>query len=381
MSCNQLVRQVVPLLIDAVMVSLDGEQQHHQGVVQWQAAVQQLLHQRLTTNTAKAMHWPALALGAEFTAEHPAPCCVVASAGAAAELPEQVEATLLHRSVPPGHSLQLTWRSAQLRASGRHGLLLLVTAAPPCSHWAVQATLADGRTRQLAAVAAPLPPLLQALQLRWVPRHWGDVMQGVDWQHNATRLLYVPFAGMPAVAGGQPQPVSQVSLAIRGSGSGGTGIMAQVLDAHPLNPELQPGSQQHLPLPPPGRSTQLQAGHAAAVAVSLPRHVWPLSSGACSSGKGVDFSCLAVLLLGTTPPWTLHIQPQQCGSKVDSQDQENILPAIVGVQAGAGAADSVRVAWSGTGSASSGAVQLWDGVAPLGQLLLVSDPRCAYALR
>ncbi|EFN57345.1 hypothetical protein CHLNCDRAFT_57178 [Chlorella variabilis] len=123
------------------------------------------------------------------------------------------------------------------------------------------------------------------------------------------------------------------------------------------------------------------AGHAAAVAVSLPRHVWPLSSGACSSGKGVDFSCLAVLLLGTTPPWTLHIQPQQCGSKVDSQDQENILPAIVGVQAGAGAADSVRVAWSGTGSASSGAVQLWDGVAPLGQLLLVSDPRCAYALR
>jgi hypothetical protein len=46
---------------------------------------------------------------------------------------------------------------------------------------------------------------------------------------------------------------------------------------------------------------------------------------------------------------------------------------VIGVQAGSRAGDSVRVALP--------TVHLWDGLAPLDGLLLVSDPGCSYQLR
>lgn len=394
MSCNQLVRQLVPVLIDATMASLDEQ---HVSVAQRQEAVQQLLQHRLAANVARAMHWPPSARHELHTLQGQVtqPCAArVLGDAAAQQASELVTAPILQRQVQPASSLRTTWDAARLQAAGGHGLLLLVTAAPPCSHWAVRATLQDGSIQALAALSAPLPPLVPALQSRWVPRHWAEVMRGVDWQHNATRLLYVPFAGH-GKAGPQQQPLARLDVVILGSRGGGTALLAQVLHRHPLEQaEQDPATdsrQQELRLLQPGQAASLQAPHPAALPLTLPRHTWPLSSAACGAGRGASLPCLAVLLLGSSPPWALHIQQhstpvgnrqRERGGSTSSEQRPGILPAVIGVRAGAGAADSVRVASLGkpAGSGAS-AVPLWDGVGPADRLLLISDPHCTYRLR
>ena len=376
-SCNQLVRQLVPLLVDATLVSLDRSVDN---MARQHAAVQRLARERLTLNVAAAMHWPPAAGEAAATAA-PAPNAFCTASAAAVWDPKRltfasVTSAMLLQAVPPGHTLQLTWDAAQLRAAGRHGLLLLATAAPPCSHWEVDVTLADGSTRQLSGMAAPLPPLTPSLQERWVPRHWADVMQGMDWQHNATRLLYIAFTGGAAAAEHcQAQRLSRVNLTIRGSTSGGTALMAQLLDDHPLS-----RTGHALQLQPPPQAARLQKGHAIAVLLRLPQHVWPRCDAACGQST-IQLACLAVLLLGSKPPWTLVIEPHQCEAGAVS-----ILPALVGVAQAADTSDSIRVAApintrAAAGSSVAAEVPLWEAMASLHAHLLISDPQCAYTLR
>lgn len=375
MSCNQLVRQLVPLLADAALASLDGEQ--HGGLQQRQAATRQLLHRRLTTGMARALQWPAGGESDEATAalRPPSQPCALAAAPPPAAKVQLVSEPLMLRSVLPGRLLHLAWDGAAAAAAGAGGLLLLASAAPPCSHLEVRARLADGGDRELAAVAAPLPPLLPSLQQRWVPRHWARVMQGIDWQHNATRLLYLPLSQVADGGGAAAAAAAtRITLTVRGSESGGTALVAQLLASHPL--EARGG----LRLPPLGQATELPAGHPAALLLHLPQRAWPLDDRACRGSIGgrralASPACWAVLLLGSTPPWALRIQPRQCSASPGQPPL--LLPAVVGVQAGEGAGDSVRV----VGGGAAGSVALWDGVSPLQRLMLVSDPRCAYSLR
>ena len=372
-SCNQLLRQLVPLLVDIALLSLD---QRHGSTAQQQAAVQQLLQQRLATNMAGALGLPAATAeneAARSAALPPQQACAMDQATTSAEEMwqtvrpiEPVAAALLHQGVQPGSMLRLSWDARQLQAAGAHGLLLMATAAPPCSHWGVAAVHLNGSTRQLAHTAASLPPLLPELQQRWVPRYWLDLVQGVSWMHNATRLLYVPFTG---AAG---RPLASISLAAQGSTSGSTAVLAQVLDAHPSQIQLQ--------LPPPGTVAHLSPCHAAALALQLPQQQWPLDGDACSRGSSaLGASCLTLLLLGSTPPWNLRIQTQQCGNGDGAQLR--ILPALVAVQTGTVATDSVRVAMGPSAGSQGAVVQLWSGMTPLDQLLFISDPSCAYTLR
>lgn len=368
MSCNQLVRQLVPLLVDAAAASM---RQLPGGTAQRQAAIQRLLQQSLATNVAGAL----ALLAADGAPQQQQPqqqqaCAAGALAAAAAmeKAPQLVDTALLMGAVSPGQLVRLRWEASDLLEMGGHGLLLLVTAAPPCSHLAVAAEHADGSYSQLAATSAALPSLALGLQSRWVPRHWQELMAGVDWQHNATRLLYVPFA---AADGGQP--LSNIDVAVLGSDGGGTLVLGQVLDA--------PLTQNMVQLLPPGSGTAVLPGdHTAAVALKLPAQAWPGSaSGSCTAGNTVSISCLGALLLGSTPPLSLHIQAEQCRGNPIAQ----LLPAVLSVATSASPADSVRVAGGGVEPGGAIAVvDLWDGLEPgARQLLLLTDPGCSYALR
>ena len=370
-SCNQLVRQLVPLLVDTALLSLDPR---HGSTAQQRAAVQQLLHRRLATNVAGALGLHAKAAEnepASGASLPPQQACAMdqetaaaEGAGLAAQPIEPITAALMHRQVQPGSTLRLSWDASQLQAAGASGLLLMTTAAPPCSHWEVVAVHFNGSSRQLAHAAAPLPPLLPELQQRWVPRYWLDLMQGVSWLQNATHLLYVPFTD--AASG---QPFASISLTAEGSACGSTTVLSQVLDAHPAQTRLQ--------LPAPGTAVHLPTGHAAALALQLPQQQWPLDGSGC--GRGSRASCLALLVLGSTPPWNLRIQAQRCGSGDGAQLR--ILPALASVQAGTAGTDSVRVVAGASAGSRGAVVQLWSGMTPLDRLLLISDPSCAYTLR
>lgn len=382
-SCNQLVRQLVPLIVDATLATLDdgapGE------LRQRQAAVQALLRRRLATNAAAALGLHPFEQQRPHPGLWPQPhsaCSLAATAAAAAadgQLPaEAVEDSLLRRHVPPGGTLRLSWNSEQAAGAGWRGLLLLVMAAPPCSGLSVAVRQADDEGssggsggQELAEVAAALPPLLPALQQRWVPRHWQEVMRGIDWQQNATRMVYVPFVSAVRPSG-KRQP--SVEVVVQGSAGGGSLLLAQALAASPAEaPALQ--------LQPPGRQAALPAGHAAALRLQLPQRAWPPGADACRPAGGQRTgspACLLQLLVGGTPPWSLRIQQQRCADGGGAA----LTPAVLAVQAGGAGSDSVRLAgddssWGGPG----GAVRLWDGVASLDQLWLVSDPSCPLALR
>lgn len=373
-SCNQLVRQLAPLLVDATAASLQPG-----STAERQAAIQQMLQHRLATDAAAALgqKGPERAAAAAAAASAPAQGCAIdRHPGAASEqTPPLIDAPLFIGRVPAGALVRLAWDAGRLQGDGGHGLLLLVHAAPPCSQWSLVTTPLEGPSRQLAPAAAALPPLLPRLQQRWVPRHWEDLVGGIDWQQNATRLLYLPFQG-PA-----GEQLDTISTGVVGGASGDTLLLAQVLPSDPLRHPLQ--------LKKPGgsccsKAALLPDGHPAVRALQLPRDAWPL--GGCPGGARslLNRDCLLAVLLGTTPPWNLHIQARACDTARGHPD--GLLPAVVGMAAGAAPAVSVRVATpaepSSAGS-SSGVVQLWDGMQGVesGRLLLVSDPGCSYSLR
>ena len=368
-SCNQLVRQLVPLLVDATAASLQGG-----STAERQAVIQQLLHRRLATDTAAAMAQLVPAADgepAQVAAATPARSACgadVLEAAAAQHEPKQIHSPLLLRQALAGSVAKLAWNASEHVQQDGDGLLLLAHAAPPCSQWSVVATAA-GDARQLAGGAAPLPPLLPRLQERWVPRHWLDLVHGVDWRQNATRLLYVPFTD---AAG---QQLERLTVTVAG-GAGGAAVLAQVLRAHPL--------QQPLQLAGPGSApVVLAAKHAAAVGLQLPHAAWPLGSAACDGS--LSLGCLAQLLVGSLPPWNLLIRAQQCDRYASYPG--GLLPAVVGLSRGRLPADAVRLAAGAVpGSASGGSmlVLLWDGMEAVGgggTLLFISDPGCTYSLQ
>lgn len=387
-SCNQLVRQLVPVIVDAALMSLDDGAIG--GLAERQAAVQSLLRRRLATNAAAALGLHPAAeqtLEQGITRQSRSACGTepLAAAAAAAQQPaEAVRGSLVRRHVAPGTTLRLSWDGAQAADAGWQGLLLLATAAPPCSDLSVTVQQAEaggssaGSRTQLAGLAAPLPPLLPALQQRWVPRHWAEVMRGIDWQQNATQVLYVPFAPGDAPAE-ERRPSIEVTM--RGSASGGSLLVAQAVANSPAQgPALE--------LAPTGRQATLPAGHAAALRLQLPQRSWPLGGAVCRPAKGRPprpAACLLQLLVGSTPPWSLRIQQQRCsgdGGGGGQQGEAGLTPAVLAVQAGSAAGDSVRLAGGGGfGGGSGSAVQLWNGVAPLDQLWLISDPSCDLTLR
>lgn len=377
MSCNQLVRQLVPLLVDAAAASLQAPPD---GTPARQAAIQALLQQRLATNAARALALPRADSAATAPQQRQQACPINEAAAAAAEerAPQPVSSQLLAGPVGPGRLLRLRWEAEDFRHEGGHGLLLLLSAAPPCSHLAVAASYADGSVRSLTGEAAVLPPLGPGLQASWVPRPWLEVLDGIHWQRNATRLLYLPFGG----DSGSGPALGLVDVAVQGSQEGGTSVLGQVLTAAPTEAPLQ--------LPAPGTraaaALQLLEEHAAAVALQLPWWAWPGGGAgdACSDGLGLSLACLPALVLGDTPPWRLRIQAQQCSSgPPGDEDSAQLLPALLGVASSTAPADAVRVAASGGQPGSAGAaVALWDGLDPARrQLLLLSDPSCTYTLR
>lgn len=378
-SCNQLVRQVVPVIVDATLMSLDDSSTG--GLRDRQAAVQALLLRRLATNAAEALGLQAAADQRQEPehAQHLQSTCGQELMAAGHPPAEAVTDSLLRRHVAPGATLRLSWDGAQAAAAGWQGLLLLVTAAPPGSGLSVtvQGAVAEGNgsCTQVAGLAVALPPLLPSLQQRWVPRHWAEVMGGIDWQQNATRVLYVPFAPGGVSAS---ERRSSIEVAMTGGAPSGSLLLAQAVTASPAEaPALE--------LPLPGRQAALPAGHAAVLRVHLPQRWWPLGTAACEPSAGQapsSLPCLQQLLLGGTPPWRLRIQQSHCGSGSGQDGDATLTPALLAVRAGSAAGDGVRLAGAGGFGAGSGsAVQLWDGLGPLDRLWLVSDPSCSLTLR
>lgn len=375
MSCNQLVRLLVPLLVDATAASL------HPGssTIEHQEAIHLMLQHRLAISTGAALRIESAA-GAVAAAgqqqEQQAACPIEQLVAADTRLPAPIDTQLFVAQVPAGRLVRLTWDAADLAGDGAHGLLLLTHVAQPCSQLRITAATSGGEWRPLAATAAALPPLLPELQQRWVPRHWEELLQGIDWQQNATRLLYVPFAS-DSTDGSR---LLRVDVAVQGDAAGSTALLAQVLAAHPGEQVL------HLPAPGSSGALELPAEHAAAVALQLPEHAWPLPSGASAAGSSLSLGSLAALLLGPTPPWSLRIRVQQCGSGSSSNSYPAVLPAVVGLAAGGMSGDAVRVGHAAVPGSSGALVPLWDGLlqrsrAGTPQLLLISHPSCSYTLR
>jgi len=375
-SCNQLVRLLVPLLVDAAAASRDPAS----STVQRQAAIQLKLQQRLATNLGAALGLQSSAAAAEAAAdsgeqEQQAACPIEQLVAADTRLPMPIDTPLFLGRVPAGRLVRLTWDAADLAEEGARGLLLLTHAARPCSQLSVAAVTNGGKWWPLAATATALPPLLPELQQRWVPRHWEELTRGIDWQQNATRLLYVPFASQS-----DGSRLFRVHVAMQGGAAGSTALLAQVLHAHP--------GKQALHLPPPGsrNALELPAEHAAAVLLQLPERSWPLASPTSAASGSLSAGSLAALLLGPTPPWSLRIQVQHCESGGSSSSYPEQLPAVVGLAAGSTPGDAVRVAAAAVPGGSGAVVPLWDGLlqrsrAGQPQLLLISHPNCSYQLR
>lgn len=378
MSCNQLVRLLVPLLVDATSASLDPAS----STAGRQAAIQLMLQRRLAPSTGAALGLqPATAAEAAAASEQAqqeqqAACPVEQLAAADTRLPAPVDTPLFLGRVPAGRLVRLTWDAAELAQDGAHGLLLLAHAAQPCSQLSIAAVSSNGEWRPLAATAVALPPLLPELQQRWVPRHWEELMQGIDWQQNATRLLYVPFASVP-----DGSRLLRVDVAVQGDAAGTTALLAQVLDRQPSEQVL------HLPHPGSSRTLELPAEHAAAVPLQLPERFWPLAGSGGAAGGSLILGSLAALLLGDTPPWSLHIQVTHCESGGSSNSLPDLLPAVIGLAASSLPGDAVRVGAAAVPGSGGGAiVPLWDGLlqhsrAGRPQLLLISHPSCALKLR
>lgn len=375
-SCNQLVRLLVPLLVDAAAASQDPAS----STVQRQAAIQLMLQRRLATNLGAALGLQPAVPAAEVAADaseqvQQAACPIQQLVAADTRLPAPIDTPLFLGRVPASRLVRLTWDAAELAEQGAHGLLLLSHAAQPCSQLSIAAVASGGEWRPLAATATALPPLLPELQQRWVPRHWEELTRGIDWQQNATRLLYVPFASQS-----DGSRLFRVDVAVQGGTAGSTALLAQVLHAHP--------GKQALRLPPPGsrNALELPAEHAAAVPLHLPERSWPLSRRIDAGGGSVSAGNLAALLLGITPPWSLRIQVQHCESGGSSSSYPDLLPAVVGLAAGSTPGDAVRVAAAAVPGSSGAVVPLWDGLlqcsrAGQAQLLLISDPSCSYQLK
>lgn len=375
-SCNQLVRLLVPLLVDATAASLDPGS----STTERQAAIRLMLQQRLATNTGAALRMQSaagMAASASQQQEQQAACPIEQLVAADARLPAPIDTTMLVARVPAGRLVRLTWDAADLVQHGAHGLLLLTHAAQPCSQLSIAAVTSSGLWRPLAATAAVLPPLLPELQQRWVPRHWEELLQGIDWQQNATRLLYVPFAS-DSTDGSR---LHRVDVAVQGGAAGSTAVLAQVLAAHPDEQVL------HLPAPGSSGALDLPAEHAPAVALQLPEHAWPLASGANAAGSSLSLGNLAALLQGPTPPWSLRIRVQQCESSGSSSNSyPAVLPAVAGLAVGGIPGDAVRVGQAAMPGNRGAVVPLWDGLlqrsrAGAPQLLLISHPSCSYTLR
>lgn len=208
-SCNQLVRNLAPLLADVAQLSVQaaancqaqqGERQPggpagaaaaagvcRELIGQQECNVRQqtldLVRQRLTVSLAHTL----LAHPAPARSVQRGPCSGAAErsaalqrqlaqrgpvarqegvhGGAAAAAPaagEQAGSPLAFHEVLPGHTLSLQWSPAAHQA----GVLLLVSGARPCRDFSVVAATsigggaaAAGGAAELAAAAQPLPPL------------------------------------------------------------------------------------------------------------------------------------------------------------------------------------------------------------------------------
>eukprot|EP00887_Chlorella_sp_A99_P004760 scaffold4.g4760.t1 len=401
-ACNQLVRRLAPLLVDAALLAVadarDGGgstaaagKADQRGNAAVATAVMARAAAGLATNAAAALGLAAPggngACGAEVGQEQ---------RQGREELRVDEEFTVAR--LPPGRSvLNLSWQPGGLHAAGTTGVLLLTSGARPCAQLRVAAP-----GRQAAAAAAPLPPLLPGRQARHVPRRWDELVEGVDWLANATWLLCVPFSkgGLPSNGSVRVTLTAAQKLGgSNGSGSSGTAepvLLAQVLPSHPA---CSPGRELQYP---GGPALLLPRGHPALLRLRAP--AWP----------GRDSSPLARLLLGGSPVWSLRVQAVAChGGRLPSAHRQSeepqeeeaggvefLQPAVLAVSSDSSGGDgpapqhsiprptAPAVHWADTVRLlppGGGGVPLWElgggAGAPDPLLLLVSDPRCSYAVR
>ena len=339
-SCNQLVRRVVPLLADVARLAV--EQQAPAGL--GAAAVLPLLQQRLTADVAPAL-WPASSWQAEPAAgclgdQHPAHPAALAP----------VELVARHLAADQ----VLTWQWSRHEHWPWAGMLVIAAGRSPCSQLDVTASSAQQRAAPAAhALFATLPPLLPSLrQGGGEAMPWLRLVEGVDWLENATRLAYVPL----------PHAGDAMRLAVAGAGdpNSSVAVWVQPVEKRPQDILVQ--------LPRAG-AVRLPQQHAALLRLGLPAP-WrqPYGSGLAAH--------LLALTLGRAPPLSLGVEAAACRPASGEEPAEYLVPAVVATDGRDRAhADIVRVA-------RRGLVQLWsDGMPSRSHLLLVSDPRCEYWLR
>jgi hypothetical protein len=163
-SCNQLVRRVVPLLLAAAQLAAAATADD---VARQRGATEDTLRAlrwRMTTHVDRAL--PATSADAEGAVER----CAQPHRAAEAPAPPRIVDTALHSArLAPGAPRKLRWLAAQ-HGVRQGALLLLASGAKPCLHFRVEATTAEGASVELSHLAAPLPPLLPALQGQHTPR-------------------------------------------------------------------------------------------------------------------------------------------------------------------------------------------------------------------
>ena len=332
-SCNQLVRQLIPLLVAAVELAL------RQGPgPATAAATARLALQQLTGGVAVALRG-----AAEGGA---APCGPHRGARASPTAPRRTPGAAVLFGVRPGESVTLIWNTTQELEAQHAGLLVVAVGLQPCTEWAVQADNCSGGTR--CPPHATLPPLLSSLRGPRAPLAAISVLEGINWLQNATSLAYVDFASVRG-------ETLELAVQAQASSSPSAVVLAQLLPAHPAAAPLR--------LPMRLRATRLAQGHPAVVQLRLEQAWW--------SGKGVRW------LMGCPPPLALHVLPAQCAPPLDQQPGEYLVPALVAVGGNHGGASETVDVGSARGTS---AFALWRGGAPA-TLLLVSDPRCEYHLR
>ncbi|GAB4824158.1 hypothetical protein N2152v2_011204 [Parachlorella kessleri] len=197
-SCNQLVRQLVPLLADVAVVSLQADQSscnggnsscgssgsrtegmHRPPSTSWlnsRTHIANLLRSRMTSSLgpviapfvtgvqsrearAKTFATSSNSASGPGLAQQSAASCPGSTLSDSlpnmmvedVPLAPQEGLSWVHRQVEPGQSVALAWEPTSLQRRGGAGLLLLVSQAKPCKHFSLQATLtgsAEGPAQQ-----------------------------------------------------------------------------------------------------------------------------------------------------------------------------------------------------------------------------------------
>jgi len=167
-SCNQLVRVLSPLLIDAAALHIDDHRNNNNS----SRSIMRLAEERLIQ-------------GPTFTAQH----CNKSNGEKKKERrtvhlssntleTDTTGTTTTRLTIHPKEELSLVFSSPPATTTT---FTILASASPPCSP--------SHSTANRVVVVVPLPPMEHSLRNLHIPRSSNEILHGIDWYQNATWLI------------------------------------------------------------------------------------------------------------------------------------------------------------------------------------------------